>query len=343
MHAIQTSGNCIRNVTSRPFRRRRRRRGRRPAAVGRDAAAVVDAAPRVQLPAAQVQDRGHRRAGRPRGGRGRTTSACILKRERGGRDRLRGHGRRRPRPHADDRQDGPRVPAGGRAARLLEAILRVYNRYGRRDNKYKARIKILVHELGARGVHARGRGRVRGRRPRRGHRRSPPTSSTASRPTSRRRPSRRCPTAIRCTTSAPARSATSRAGCDTTRRAHKVPGYAIVNVSLKPIGGIAGRRHRRADGRRRRPRRRVRLRRDPRHATSRTWCCRTSASATCPRSGTLLDEAGLATANSGLITDIIACPGLDYCALATARSIPIAQAIAERFADARAPARRSAS
>jgi sulfite reductase (NADPH) hemoprotein beta-component len=47
-----------------------------------------------------------------------------------------------------------------------------------------------------------------------------------------------------------------------------------------------------------------------------------------------LVEAGLETANAGLITDIIACPGMDYCALATARSIPIAQAISERFADA---------
>ena len=43
---------------------------------------------------------------------------------------------------------------------------------------------------------------------------------------------------------------------------------------------------------------------------------------------------GLATANAGLVTDIIACPGLDYCALANARSIPIAQRISERFADA---------
>ncbi len=45
-----------------------------------------------------------------------------------------------------------------------------------------------------------------------------------------------------------------------------------------------------------------------------------------------LAEAGLATANSNLITDIIACPGLDYCALANARSIPVAQAISRRFA-----------
>jgi sulfite reductase (NADPH) hemoprotein beta-component len=47
-----------------------------------------------------------------------------------------------------------------------------------------------------------------------------------------------------------------------------------------------------------------------------------------------LVEAGLETANAGLITDIIACPGMDYCKLATARSIPIAQEIAKRFADA---------
>ena len=46
-----------------------------------------------------------------------------------------------------------------------------------------------------------------------------------------------------------------------------------------------------------------------------------------------LDAAGLATANIGLVSDIIACPGLDYCDLANARSIPIAQQIAERFAD----------
>jgi sulfite reductase (NADPH) hemoprotein beta-component len=47
-----------------------------------------------------------------------------------------------------------------------------------------------------------------------------------------------------------------------------------------------------------------------------------------------LADAGLATANAGLVTDIIACPGLDYCALANARSIPVAQRISERFGDA---------
>ena len=46
-----------------------------------------------------------------------------------------------------------------------------------------------------------------------------------------------------------------------------------------------------------------------------------------------LGEHGLATANIGLVSDIIACPGLDYCALANARSIPVAQELTRRFAD----------
>ena len=66
--------------------------------------------------------------------------------------------------------------------------------------------------------------------------------------------------------------------------------------------------------------------------TSRTWCSRTCASPTCAPSTTALVEIGLAEANAGLVTDIIACPGLDYCALANARSIPIAQRISERLA-----------
>ena len=57
----------------------------------------------------------------------------------------------------------------------------------------------------------------------------------------------------------------------------------------------------------------------------RTSSCRMSGSTTCPRCSPALQEAGLADANAGLITDIISCPGLDYCTLATARSIPIAR------------------
>ena len=73
-----------------------------------------------------------------------------LWRERGGRGRLRGDRGRRPRPHADDRQDAARVPAAATSCSpISRRSLRVYNRYGRRDNIYKARIKILVHEIGA--------------------------------------------------------------------------------------------------------------------------------------------------------------------------------------------------
>ena len=66
MHAIQTSGNCIRNVTADHYRRRRRRRDRRSAPLRGNPAPVVVAASRVLVPAAQVQDRGQRR--------GRTTA-----------------------------------------------------------------------------------------------------------------------------------------------------------------------------------------------------------------------------------------------------------------------------
>ena len=66
--------------------------------------------------------------------------------------------------------------------------------------------------------------------------------------------------------------------------------------------------------------------------TSRTWCCRTCALGDLWEVYQALEAIGLAEANAGLATDIIACPGLDYCALANARSIPIAQRISERLA-----------
>ena len=68
-------------------------------------------------------------------------------------------------------------------------------------------------------------------------------------------------------------------------------------------------------------------------ATSRISFCRMCARKICPRSSRGSKALDLATPNAGLVTDIIACPGLDYCDLANARSIPIAQRISERFAD----------
>ena len=120
---------------------------------------------------------------------------------------------------------------------------------------------------------------------------------------------------------------------------HKQPGYAIVNISLKPIGGIPGDAIGRPDRPDGRSRRTLQLRRAARHprAEHRPAACPQGATST--RVWQALDDAGLADANLDLISDIIACPGLDYCSLANARSIPVAQKIAERFADPGAAAR----
>jgi sulfite reductase (NADPH) hemoprotein beta-component len=120
--------------------------------------------------------------------------------------------------------------------------------------------------------------------------------------------------------------------------AHKTPGYAIVSVSLKPAGGIPGditseQMDTLADLADRYSFGEIRVT----HAQNLVLAhIRKDDLFDLWRQ---LDAIGLATANIGLIGDIIACPGLDYCALANARSIPLAQAISARFAD---PARQQA-
>ena len=102
MHAIQTSGNCIRNITSDQFAGVAPDEIVDPRALARDPAPVVDVPSRVQLAAAQVQDRGERRRGRSRrGAAARHRSARGA--QRGRRNRLRGDRRRRHGPHADHR------------------------------------------------------------------------------------------------------------------------------------------------------------------------------------------------------------------------------------------------
>ena len=113
---------------------------------------------------------------------------------------------------------------------------------------------------------------------------------------------------------------------------HKVPGYAIATISLKPPGGIPG------DA----STAQIALMADLATRYSFDECRVTHAqNIVLPhlRKADLyavwqaLDGAGLASANLDLVSDIIACPGLDYCSLANARSIPVAQKIAQRFAD----------
>ena len=119
---------------------------------------------------------------------------------------------------------------------------------------------------------------------------------------------------------------------DTNVAAHKRPGYAIVSVSLKPTGGTPGdatseQMRVLADLGERYSHDELRISHEQNVILPHVH------RADLPAVYAALREAGLATANIGLVGDIIACPGMDYCALATARSIPIAQQISEVFAD----------
>ena len=211
MHAIQTCGNCIRNITTDQYAGVARRRDRRSAAVCRDHPAVVDAASRNSA-ACRASSRS------PSPARRRTARRCgshdiglIAEAQRRRRDRLRGLGRRRPGPHADARQDVREfVPEDELLAYLRRRSARLQP-LGRRDNMYKARIKILVHELGEEFTRA-GRGRVSRAGDSEKYRLAAGERRSASRPISPRRPSRRCPTGTRSYDQAWTATPNSRAG-----------------------------------------------------------------------------------------------------------------------------------
>ncbi|MCG8507986.1 MAG: nitrite/sulfite reductase, partial [Rhodospirillales bacterium] len=121
---------------------------------------------------------------------------------------------------------------------------------------------------------------------------------------------------------------------ETNVAAHKQPGYAIANVSLKPIGGIPGditadQMDAVADLAERYSFGEIRATHEQNLVFAHV------RKSDLPELWRELGAIDLATANVGLVSDIIACPGLDYCALANARSIPISQRISERFADIR--------
>jgi sulfite reductase (NADPH) hemoprotein beta-component len=211
-----------------------------------------------------------------------------------------------------------------------EAILRVYNMYGRRDNKFKARIKILVHESGVDTITEEIEAEFESIR--NGVLRLPEEEV-------RRIAAYFAPPAYAERPAASAsleRARLADPGFDRWVRnnvsRHRVPGHAIVTISLKPIGGVPG--DARAD--------QLDLVADLAERYSLDEV-RVSHEQNLVLPHVALDDlkvlydqlaaAGLATANAGLVTDIIACPGLDYCALANARSIPIAERISERFAE----------
>jgi len=212
-----------------------------------------------------------------------------------------------------------------------EAILRVYNLYGRRDNKYKARIKILMHEAGLETVKAQVEEEFE--RIRHGVLNLPASDIARIKAFFSLPPLAEKPAVSAIEQAAIKADPAFAAWVATNVTAHKVAGHASVTISLKPIGGIAG------------------------DATSEQMdavadiadafghgeirvshvqnlilphVARDDLKAVYDR----LIATDLATANVGLVTDMIVCPGLDYCALANARSIPVAQRISVALGDA---------
>ncbi len=211
----------------------------------------------------------------------------------------------------------------------LEATLRVFNRYGRRDNKYKARIKILTRELGINSLRKQIELEFD-----KSINHSPITSNRLRNIEQQFVvPVFECLSDLSLTIEAlKASDPIFNSWFENNIQSHKVPGYSIVNISLKPIAGIPGdltaiQMHAIADLAERFSFSEIRVTKDQNIVLPHVKL---------DNLYTLWQELrnhNLAEANAGLITDIVSCPGMDYCSLATARSIPIAQQISERFAD----------
>ena len=204
----------------------------------------------------------------------------------------------------------------------LTAILRIYNQHGRRDNLYKARIKILVQSLGAEAFAAEVDEEWQTLRD--GELALPDAEIE------RIRAFFTTPSIEHASPLPEAGGKAFQAWVKQNIRAHKVDGLSSVVISLKPIGGTPGdatteqmdivallTRQFGFDEVRVSPDQNLILphvRNEDLHAV---WKA--------------LVDAKLATANAGLATDIVACPGLDYCNLGNARAIPVAQAISEHL------------
>jgi sulfite reductase (NADPH) hemoprotein beta-component len=323
MHAIQTSGNCIRNISSDQY-------------AGAAADEIIDPRPYAELlrqwssfhPEFLVLPR-------------KFKIAVIASETDRAAMRLHDIGIKMVRNAAGE--IGAQFYAGGGMGRTpmigpmvrefvpldqlityAEACLRVYNRYGRRDNKYKARIKILVHEIGrdeyVRQVeeefaHLQTQGiepplaeleRIKA------HFFEPPFETSASDDLDLSDPD-------------------FRLWVERNTAAHKQAGYFIATVSLKPVGGIPG------DATADQIRLMADIARDHSFDELRVTHAQNIVFPHVKKADLYavwqrLDAAGLGTANLDMMGDIIACPGLDYCSLANARSIPVAQRISERFA-----------
>ena len=208
----------------------------------------------------------------------------------------------------------------------VEAIVSAYNLLGRRDNKYKARIKITLHENGLGELRAAVNERfqaIRASYTGADQLRLREIEQQFARPTLTSKPLEAFETAKRD-------DPVFRAWSDTNLAQHFNPDYAIVTVSLKKHGETPG------DATSDQMRMLADLAEQFGHDELRISHEQNVIlphvhKGDLPAVHAALKKLGLATANVGLISDIIACPGMDYCALATARSIPVAQQIATRF------------
>ncbi|WP_372604711.1 nitrite/sulfite reductase [Actibacterium sp.] len=208
----------------------------------------------------------------------------------------------------------------------LEAIVSVYNLLGRRDNKYKARIKITVHENGLETVRDMVEGEFAQRRAL--------FNGADQALLAEIEPAFAKPDFLIGETEGfdafYKADPVFRSWVDTNLAEHRQPGYAIVTISLKAHGQTPG------DATSEQMRVMADLAEEFGHDELRVSHEQNIVlphvhKSHLPELHARLAAVGLATANVGLVSDIIACPGMDYCALATARSIPIAQQIAERF------------
>ena len=327
MHAIQTSGNCVRNVTADHF-------------AGAAADEIEDPRPVAELlrqwstdhPEFQFLPRNFKIAvtGSPNDRavtRAHDIGLRMVRDAAGapgfevivggglGRTPMIGHIVRGFLPKAD------LLP-------YVEAILSIYNTLGRRDNKYKARIKITVHETGVEEITRLIEARFAELRPLfGGHDQALLTDIEAAfaAPVFRDAPTGAYDAFHKA-------DPVFRAWADTNLAAHRNPQYAIVTISLKAHGetpGDASAHQMRviADLAERFGHSEIRISHEQNVILPHVH------KSDLPTLHAALSQARLATANVGLISDIIACPGMDYCALATARSIPVAQDIATRFND----------
>jgi sulfite reductase (NADPH) hemoprotein beta-component len=325
MHAIQTSGNTIRNVTADHF-------------AGAAADEIEDPRPIAELirqwstdhPEFQFLPRKFKIAvtGSPNDRAVTKAHDIGLRAQRGG-----------------DGQVGYEVIVGGGLGRTpmigqvirpfvrkvdllpyLEAIVATYNLMGRRDNKYKARIKITVFENGIEAF----RDAVEERFAKIRNEFAGIDADLLKSIEAQFAPPAFRDAPVDGFEAARAADAAFRAWTDTNLTAHRQPGYAVATISLKAHGATPG--DATAD--------QMRLIADLAdayaHGEIRISHEQNVVLPHVHKSDIhalwqALKPAGLATANIGLVSDIIACPGMDYCALATARSIPVAQSIATHF------------